>query len=186
MKLTDNPAVRKAIIPIAGLGTRHFPASHAVKKEMFPVVGADGIARALFHYHLLELEAAGIEEICIIVQPGEDELVRGYLRGPDESYLKRLEKYPAPFWNRVARGCRACRPRLSPGRRFTGWPRRSLMSTWRRRRSRSPARPSGTSNWRPTCWRSIPPTLTRTSPPPLQENWHAAAKPRANEAICAW
>jgi len=40
--------VRKAVIPIAGLGTRHFPASHAVKKEMFPVVGADGIARALF------------------------------------------------------------------------------------------------------------------------------------------
>jgi UTP--glucose-1-phosphate uridylyltransferase len=87
--------VRKAVIPIAGLGTRHFPASHAVKKELFPVVGPDGIARALFHYHLLELEAAGIEEICIIVQPGEDEMVRRYLRGPDDAYLKRLEKYPA-------------------------------------------------------------------------------------------
>jgi UTP--glucose-1-phosphate uridylyltransferase len=87
--------VRKAVIPIAGLGTRHFPASHAVKKELFPVVGPDGIARALFHYHLLELEAAGIEEICIIVQPGEDEMVRDYLRGPDDNYLKRLEKYPA-------------------------------------------------------------------------------------------
>jgi UTP--glucose-1-phosphate uridylyltransferase len=87
--------VRKAVIPIAGLGTRHFPASHAVKKEMFPVVGADGIARALFHYHLLELDAAGIEEICLIVQPGEDEMVKNYLRGPDENYLKRLEKYPA-------------------------------------------------------------------------------------------
>jgi UTP--glucose-1-phosphate uridylyltransferase len=86
--------VRKAVIPIAGLGTRHFPASHAVKKEMFPVVGPDGIARALFHYHLLELEAAGIEEICIIVQPGEDEMVRDYLRGPDDAYLKRLAKYP--------------------------------------------------------------------------------------------
>ena len=86
--------VRKAVIPIAGLGTRHFPASHAVKKEMFPVVGPDGIARALFHYHLLELEAAGIEEICIIVQPGEDEMVRDYLRGPDDNYLKRLAKYP--------------------------------------------------------------------------------------------
>jgi UTP--glucose-1-phosphate uridylyltransferase len=86
--------VRKAIIPIAGLGTRHFPASHAVKKEMFPVVGTDGIARALFHYHLLELEAAGIEEICLIVQPGEDALVRDYLRGPDDNYLKRLAKYP--------------------------------------------------------------------------------------------
>jgi UTP--glucose-1-phosphate uridylyltransferase len=88
-------SIRKAVIPIAGLGTRHFPASHAVKKELFPVVGPDSIARALFHYHLLELEAAGIEEICIIVQPGEDEVVRDYLRGPGDAYLKRLEKYPA-------------------------------------------------------------------------------------------
>ncbi|MDR3457163.1 MAG: sugar phosphate nucleotidyltransferase [Verrucomicrobiae bacterium] len=87
--------IRKAVIPIAGLGTRHFPASHAVKKELFPVVGPDGIARALFHYHLLELEAAGIEEICIITQPGEEALVRQYLRGPDEAYLRRLAKYPA-------------------------------------------------------------------------------------------
>jgi UTP--glucose-1-phosphate uridylyltransferase len=87
--------VRKAVIPIAGLGTRHFPASHAVKKELFPIVGPDGIARALFHYHLLELEAAGIREICIIVQPGEDQMVLRYLRGPDAAYLKRLEKYPA-------------------------------------------------------------------------------------------
>lgn len=88
-----NP-VRKAVIPIAGLGTRHFPASHAVKKELFPVVGPDGIARALFHYHLLELEAAGIEQICLIVQPGEDAMVRDYLQGPDDAYLKRLAKYP--------------------------------------------------------------------------------------------
>jgi UTP--glucose-1-phosphate uridylyltransferase len=88
-------AVRKAVIPIAGLGTRHFPASHAVKKELFPVVGPDGIARALFHYHLLELDAAGIGEICFIVQPGEEELVHSYLRGPDQDYLKRLEKHPA-------------------------------------------------------------------------------------------
>src|SRR5450631_4788543 len=87
--------VRKAVIPIAGLGTRHFPASHAVKKEMFPIVGSDGIARALFHYHLLELETAGIEEICIIVQPGEDKMVKKYLRGPNDNYLRRLEKYPA-------------------------------------------------------------------------------------------
>jgi len=93
--MTSKNLIRKAVIPIAGLGTRHFPASHAVKKELFPVVGQDGIARALFHYHLLELDAAGIEEICIIVQPGEDATVKNYLRGPDAGYLKRLEKYPA-------------------------------------------------------------------------------------------
>jgi UTP--glucose-1-phosphate uridylyltransferase len=87
--------VRKAVVPMAGLGTRHFPASHAVKKELFPVVGPDGIARALFHYHLLELTAAGIEQVCIIVQPGDDQVIRHYLKGPDDVYLQRLAKYPA-------------------------------------------------------------------------------------------
>ena len=87
--------VRKAVIPVAGLGTRHFPASHAVKKELFPIVGTDGVARALLHYHLLELAAAGIQEICVIVQPGEEAMIRAYLRGPGRDYLRRLEKYPA-------------------------------------------------------------------------------------------
>jgi UTP--glucose-1-phosphate uridylyltransferase len=87
--------VRKAVVPAAGLGTRHFPASHAVKKELFPVVGPDGIARALIHYHLLELTKAGIEQICIIVQPGDDRPIRDYLEGPGDEYLRRLTKYPA-------------------------------------------------------------------------------------------
>jgi UTP--glucose-1-phosphate uridylyltransferase len=87
--------VRKAVVPAAGLGTRHFPASHAVKKELFPIVGPDGIARALLHYHLLELTAAGIEQICIIVQPGDEKPIRDYLDGPGDEYLKRLQKYPA-------------------------------------------------------------------------------------------
>jgi UTP--glucose-1-phosphate uridylyltransferase len=93
--MSNAPQVRKAVVPAAGLGTRHFPASHAVKKELFPVVGPDGIARALIHYHLLELVQAGIEEICIIVQPGDDRPIREYLQGPDDAYLKRLAKYPA-------------------------------------------------------------------------------------------
>src|SRR4051812_20322933 len=86
--------VRKAVVPAAGLGTRHFPASHAVKKELFPVVGPDGVARALIHYHLLELEQAGIESVCIIVQPGDEAPIRADLDGPDDSYPKRLAKYP--------------------------------------------------------------------------------------------
>jgi UTP--glucose-1-phosphate uridylyltransferase len=89
------PAIRKAVVPAAGLGTRHFPASHAVMKELFPVVGPDGINRALIHYHLIELAAAGIEEICIIVQPGDDVTIRRYFEGPGDAYLKRLAKYPA-------------------------------------------------------------------------------------------
>jgi UTP--glucose-1-phosphate uridylyltransferase len=86
--------IRKAVVPIAGLGTRLFPASHACKKELFPIVGPDGIARALVHYQIIDLIEAGIEQICIIVQPGEEQQLIHYLHGPGDAYLKRLEKYP--------------------------------------------------------------------------------------------
>jgi UTP--glucose-1-phosphate uridylyltransferase len=85
--------VRKAVVPIAGLGTRLFPASHACKKEFFPMVGPDGIARPLLHYQIMDLVDAGIERICIIVRAGEERLVVDYLQGPAESYLKRLEEH---------------------------------------------------------------------------------------------
>ncbi len=86
--------IRKAVVPIAGLGTRLFPASLACKKEMFPIVAPDGIARALLHYQVIDLIEAGIEQICMIIQPGEEKLVVDYFSGPGPDYLKRLEKYP--------------------------------------------------------------------------------------------
>jgi UTP--glucose-1-phosphate uridylyltransferase len=92
---TIDMTIRKAVVPVAGLGTRLFPASHACKKEFFPVVGPDGIARALVHYQIIDLLDAGIERICVIVQPGEERLVLDYFRGPGEAYVKRLAKHPA-------------------------------------------------------------------------------------------
>jgi UTP--glucose-1-phosphate uridylyltransferase len=87
--------IRKAVVPIAGLGTRLFPASHACKKELFPIVGPDGIARPLLHYQLVDLFEAGIEQICIVVRPEEEALVTAYLQGPGDDYLERLARYPA-------------------------------------------------------------------------------------------
>jgi UTP--glucose-1-phosphate uridylyltransferase len=87
-------SIRKAVIPIAGLGTRLFPASHACKKEFFPVIGQDGIARPLLHYQVMDLLDAGIEQICIIVRPGDQQSVVDYFKGPDFGYLKRLEGNP--------------------------------------------------------------------------------------------
>ena len=89
------PRVRKAVITAAGRGSRQYPASSAVQKEMFPLVDRDGLAKPVIQIIGEEAIEAGIEEICIITQPGEDEMVRDYLRGPDDNYLKRLEKYPA-------------------------------------------------------------------------------------------
>ena len=86
--------IHKAVIPIAGLGTRFFPASHACKKEFFPIVGPDGIARALVHYQIIDLLDAGVERICIVVRPREEQLVIDYFQGPGDAYLQRLDKFP--------------------------------------------------------------------------------------------
>jgi UTP-glucose-1-phosphate uridylyltransferase len=70
LQLTLHPAqkVRKAVIPAAGFGTRLFPASKATKKELFPVVDQNGIAKPAILYIVEEALQAGIEEVIIIVQ----------------------------------------------------------------------------------------------------------------------
>ena len=70
LKLTlhAGPKVRKALIPAAGFGTRLFPASKATKKELFPVIDRDGIAKPAILLIVEEAMQAGIEEFIIIVQ----------------------------------------------------------------------------------------------------------------------
>lgn len=74
LALTIQPGqkVRKALIPAAGFGTRLFPASKATKKELFPVIDRDGIAKPAILLIVEEALEAGIEEVIIIVQ--EDDL----------------------------------------------------------------------------------------------------------------
>lgn len=54
-------AIRKAVIPAAGLGTRFLPATKAIPKEMLPLVDIPTI-----QYIVKEAVASGIEEILII------------------------------------------------------------------------------------------------------------------------
>jgi len=66
--------VRKAVIPAAGFGTRLFPATKALKKELFPVVDGEGRAKPVILAIVEEALSAGIEEVCIIVQSQDREL----------------------------------------------------------------------------------------------------------------
>jgi len=68
LSLDTGPRVRKAVIPAAGFGTRLFPATKATKKELFPVVDRDGIAKPAILLIVEEALEAGIEEVVIIVQ----------------------------------------------------------------------------------------------------------------------
>ncbi len=71
LTLTPGPQVRKAVIPAAGFGTRLFPASKAAKKELFPIVDRDGVAKPAILLIVEEALNAGIEEVIIIVQPDD-------------------------------------------------------------------------------------------------------------------
>ncbi|HYE17607.1 MAG TPA: sugar phosphate nucleotidyltransferase [Tepidisphaeraceae bacterium] len=72
--------VRKAVITAAGRGTRQYPASAAVQKEMFPLVDRDGLTKPVIQIIGEEAIASGIEEICIVTQPGEEGQYREYFR----------------------------------------------------------------------------------------------------------
>ena len=80
--------VRKAVITAAGRGTRQYPASTAVQKEMFPLVDRDGLTKPVIQIIGEEAIDAGIEQICIITQPGEEKLYRDYFKRLDNDMVK--------------------------------------------------------------------------------------------------
>jgi len=65
-----SPAVTKAIIPVAGLGTRFLPATKATPKEMLPVVD-----RPTIHYVVEEAASAGIRDVLLVTGRGKGSIV---------------------------------------------------------------------------------------------------------------
>lgn len=59
--------VTKAVIPVAGLGTRVLPASKAIPKEMMPVVD-----KPVIQHVIEEAIAAGIKEIVLVTRSGKN------------------------------------------------------------------------------------------------------------------
>ncbi len=82
--------VRKAVITAAGKGTRQFPASMAVQKEMFPLVDRDGLSKPVIQIIGEEAIESGIEEICIVTTPGGEDLYRDYFRRLDDDSIRRF------------------------------------------------------------------------------------------------
>lgn len=66
-------ALRKAVLPVAGLGTRFLPATKAMAKEMLPVVD-----KPLIQYAIDEARAAGIEQFCMVTGRGKTALVEHF------------------------------------------------------------------------------------------------------------
>ncbi len=90
LTLSSVKKVRKAVIPAAGFGTQLFPATKTIKKELFPVIDKNGTAKPVIQTIVEEALAAGIEEICVIIQKGDRPIFEEYFHSPPpvEHFLK--------------------------------------------------------------------------------------------------
>lgn len=98
LTLKPNLSVRKAIIPVAGFGTRLYPETRGVKKEFCPVIDSDGMLKPGILVLLEELDSIDIEEICLILNREEQSYYEDFFfkKLPDEHYEKlpeHMKKY---------------------------------------------------------------------------------------------
>ncbi len=70
--------IKKAIIPIAGMGTRFLPLSLAISKEFFPLVD-----KPIIQYIIEEVKKSGINEIVFVVSP-KQKMIFNYLKKNSE------------------------------------------------------------------------------------------------------
>jgi UTP--glucose-1-phosphate uridylyltransferase len=65
--------IRKAVIPVAGLGTRFLPATKAIPKEMLTIID-----RPTIQYIVEEVVASGIEEVILITSDGKSAIEKHF------------------------------------------------------------------------------------------------------------
>ena len=81
----DEVTIRKAIMPVAGFGTRFLPVTRAVPKNLLPVFDRPSV-----HLCVEEAVSAGIEDIVFIVSEGQEEAIARYF-GPQPALERALE-----------------------------------------------------------------------------------------------
>ena len=71
-------AIRKAVIPAAGLGTRFLPVTRSVPKELLPILD-----RPMLQYVVAEAAEAGITDVIIVTSPGKEGIADYFRPRPD-------------------------------------------------------------------------------------------------------
>lgn len=77
--------ITKAVITAAGRGARQYPASDAVQKAMMPLVDRDGLTKPVLQIIAEEALESGIEEICVVAAPGDEDVYRRHFRSYSET-----------------------------------------------------------------------------------------------------
>ncbi|KNC51649.1 uncharacterized protein AMSG_12091, partial [Thecamonas trahens ATCC 50062] len=85
----ESPRLRKAVVPIAGLGTRMFPFTGAVAKAFLPLVDARrGHVVPFLHALLLAIlndPLSSIDQVAIVLSPAQRPMIESYFAGDAEA-----------------------------------------------------------------------------------------------------
>lgn len=104
-KLTLHPihTVRRAIIPVAGFGTRLYPATRVIRKDFFPIPCPDGKVRPVILILLEELVKSGIEEICLVLGSEEERMqyAEFFERPLSDEHLRKLSPENREYENHI-------------------------------------------------------------------------------------
>jgi UTP-glucose-1-phosphate uridylyltransferase/mevalonate kinase len=82
LSLQTGRRLRKAVIPAAGFGTRLFPATKAMKKELFPIMDKQGRMKPAIQIIVEEAVNSGIEEVGLIVQTEDKAVFEDFFHSP--------------------------------------------------------------------------------------------------------
>lgn len=95
--------VRKAVIPVAGFGTRLYPETRMLKKDFFPIPDKDGMVKPVILILLEELIRSGIEEVCLVLGSDEErQKYRDFFEKPlSDEHLHKLSSEMQEYENRI-------------------------------------------------------------------------------------
>jgi len=72
--------ISKAVITAAGRGARQYLGAASVQKAMLPLVDRDGMTKPVLQIIAEEAMESGIERICVVCAPGDEEIYRRHFR----------------------------------------------------------------------------------------------------------
>jgi len=80
--------IKKAVITAAARNERLYPAATTVQKSMLPVIDTDGMNKPILQIIAEEAFQSGIDEICIVCAPGDEEKYLENFRALYSTFLK--------------------------------------------------------------------------------------------------
>lgn len=75
--MNSNTRIKKAVLPVAGIGTRFLPVTKAVPKELLPIVD-----KPVLQYLVEEAAESGIEEVIFVISRGKELILEHFKHNP--------------------------------------------------------------------------------------------------------